>query len=57
MKQKKENCLFGAVKVTKHVDVDLQKYAGYSIGFDRKGPYSIGNEVGRNVKIFGVDMC
>ena len=32
-----ENCLFGAVKLTKHVDVDLYKYFGYSIGFDRKG--------------------
>ena len=32
-----ENCLFGAVKLTKHVDVDLYKYSGYGIGFDRKG--------------------
>ena len=32
-----EHCLFGAVKVTKHVDVDLYKYSGYGIGFDRKG--------------------
>ena len=33
-----ENCLFGAVKVTKHNnDVDLYKYSGYSIGFGRKG--------------------
>ena len=51
-----ENCLFGAVKLTKHVDVDLYKYSGYGIGFDRKGFYSIGDEVGRNVIIFGVDM-
>ena len=51
-----ENCLFGAVKLTKHVDVDLYKYSGYGIGFDRKGSYSIGDEVGRNVIIFGVDM-
>ena len=51
-----ENCLFGAVKLTKHVDVDLYKYSGYGIGFDRKGSYSIGNEIGRNVIIFGVDM-
>ena len=51
-----ENCLFGAVKLTKHVDVDQYKYSGYGIGFDRKGSYSIGNEVGRNVIIFGVDM-
>ena len=51
-----ENCLFGAVKLTKHVDVNLYKYSGYGIGFDRKGPYSICNEIGRNVIIFGVDM-
>ena len=30
--------------------------SGYGIGFDRKGSYSIGNEIGRNVIIFGVDM-
>ena len=51
-----ENCLFGAVKLTKHVDVDLYKYSGYGIGFDKKGSYSIGIEVVRNVIIFGVDM-
>ena len=51
-----ENCLFGAVKLTKHVDVDQYKYSGYGIGFDRKGSYSIGNEIGRNVILFGVDM-
>ena len=45
-----ENCLFGAVKLTKHVDVDLYKYSGYGVGFDRKGSCSIGDEVGRNVK-------
>ena len=48
--------MFGAVELAKHVDVDLYKYSGYSIGFDRKESYSIGNEVGRNVMIFGVDM-
>ena len=51
-----ENCLFGVVKLTKHVDVGQYKYSGYGIGFDRKGSYSIGNEIGRNVIIFGVDM-
>ena len=49
-----ENCLFGAVKVKqKHVDADLYKYSGYGIGFDRKGSYSIDNEIGRNLIIFG----
>ena len=32
-----ENCLFGAVNLTKHVDVDQYKYSEYGIGFDRKG--------------------
>ena len=32
-----ENCLFGAVKLTKHIDIDQYKYTGYGIGFDRKG--------------------
>ena len=31
-----ENCLFGAVKLTKHPDIDKYKYAGYGIEFDRK---------------------
>ena len=51
-----ENCLFGAVKSTKHVDVEFYKYSGYGIGFDRKGICSIGDEIGRNVISFGVDM-
>ena len=51
-----ENCLFGAVKLTQHVNVDLYKHSGYGIGFDRKGFFSVGDEVGRNVKIFGVGM-
>ena len=51
-----KNCLFGAVKLTKHVDIDLYKYSGYGIGFDRKWFSSIGDEVGRNVITFGVDM-
>ena len=48
--------MFGAVTLTKHVDVDLYKYSGYGVGFDRKGFFSIGNEIGRNTIIFGVDM-
>ena len=51
-----ENCLFGAVKLTKPSDIDKYKYSGYGIGFDRKGFFSLGNEIGRNVIIFGVDM-
>ena len=51
-----ENCLFGAIRLTKHVDVDLYKYSGYGIRFDRKRFFSVGNEVGRNVITFGADM-
>ena len=51
-----ENDLFGAVKLTNHVDIDSYKYSGYGTGFDRKASYSIGNEIGKNVIIFGVDM-
>ena len=51
-----ENCLFGAVKLTKHADFDLYKYSGYGIGLDRKGFFSIGDEFSRSVIIFGVDM-
>ena len=48
--------MFGAVKLTKHVDIDQCKYSEYGIGFFRKGSYSIGNEIGRNTIIFGVNM-
>ena len=30
-----ENCLFGAVSLTKNVDIDRYKYFGYGIGFNR----------------------
>ena len=49
------NALFGAVKLTKNADIDKYKYSGYGIGFDGTGYYSIGNELGRNVIIFGAD--
>ena len=49
--------MFGAVKLTKHVDVHSYKYSGYGIGFNSKGFFShpLGG-TGRNVLIFGVDM-
>ena len=51
-----ENCLFGAVKLTKHVDINQYKYSGYGMGLDKKGFLSNSNEIGRNIIIFGVDM-
>ena len=52
-----ENCLFGAVTLTKNVNIDKYGYSGYGIGFDRKGSLSLpGGGYGQNVLIFGVDM-
>ena len=51
-----ENSLLGAVKLTKHVDIDLYKDSGYGIGLDRKGFFFTGDEAGKNVIISGVDM-
>ena len=36
-----ENCLFGAVKLTKNTDIDKYGYSGYGIGFDRHGIFSL----------------
>ena len=52
-----QNCLFGAVKLTKNADIDKYKYSGYVIGFDSRGSFThpIGG-YGRNVIIFGADL-
>ena len=44
------------MKLKRYVDVDLHKYSGYGIGFNKKGSYSIGGKIGRNVIIFGVHI-
>ena len=52
-----EDCLFGAVSLTKNADIDKYKYSGYGIGFDRHGSFSSpGIGLGRSVIIFGADM-
>ena len=51
-----ENCLFGAVSLSKNVDIDQYKYSGYGIGFDRGGEFSLGNGLRRNCIIFGADL-
>ena len=51
-----ENCLFRSVKLTKNADIDKYGCSGYGIGFDRNTSFSVGNEIGKNVIIFGVDM-
>ena len=48
--------MFGAVTLAKNADINKYKYSGFGIGFDRRGSFSFGNGVGRNVIIFGVDM-
>ena len=52
-----ENCLFGAVSVTKNADIDEYKYFGCGIVFDTHGFFShpSGGTV-RNVIIFRVNM-
>ena len=55
-----ENCLFGAVKLTKdavtnstNISRKKYKYSGYGIGFDRRGIFSVpSGEFGQNVIIF-----
>ena len=42
--------------LTKNADIYKYKYSRYGIGFDRGNVYSVYNEFGRNVIIFGVDM-
>ena len=52
-----EICLFGAVKLTRHVGVGLYKYSWYGIEFDRKEFFSHpSGGTDKNVIIFGVDM-
>ena len=48
--------MFGSVKLTKNTDIDKYGYSGYGIGFDRETYFSFGNDIGKNVIIFGVDM-
>ena len=52
-----ENCLFGAVRITKNTDVNKYRCSGYGTGFDGKGVFSHPTgSFGNNAIIFGVDM-
>ena len=52
-----QNCLFGAVTLTKNADIDKYGYCGYGIGFNRKSKFSFPNVgFGQNVLIFGAEM-
>ena len=52
-----ENCLFGAVSLTKNIIIDKYKYSAYGIGFDRHGfsSHRIGG-TGRNLIICVADI-
>ena len=51
-----QNCLFGAVKITKDVNTSNYKYVGYEICFDEGSSFSIGNITnGKNIIILGCD--
>ena len=51
-----QNCLFGAVKLTKDVNTSNYKYVGYGICFDECSNFSIGNITnGKNIIILGCD--
>ena len=53
-----KNCLFGAVTLTKDVDIEKYGYSGYGIGFDRSGRFLFpGGRFGQRVIIFRADMC
>ena len=52
-----ENCLFGAISLTKNAVIDKCKYSGYGIGFDRHGTFNFDTRgFGRNCIIFGADL-
>ena len=52
-----ENCLFGAIKLTKNADISKCKDSVYDIGFDGKGAFSHpSGGFGNNATIFGVEM-
>ena len=52
-----QNCLFGAVELTRNSDIDKCEYAGYGIGFVSKGTCShLSGGTGGNAVIFGADI-
>ena len=52
-----KNCLFGAVTLTKNVDIDKYGNSGYGIGFDRRSSFSFPEGgISQNLLIFGADV-
>ena len=51
-----DDCLFGAVKLTKNVNPNKYRYSGHGKGFNARLQFSLSNgEWGLNAVIFGVD--
>ena len=51
-----DNCLFGAVKLSKNTDPDKYSHSGYGIGFDARLQFSLADRSsGENVVIFGAN--
>ena len=51
-----ENCLFGAVNLTKNNYIHKYKYSEYGVESCKKESFSVGNGFSRNCIIFGVNM-
>ena len=52
-----ENCLFGAIRLVKNVDIDKHKYLGYGTGFDARGTFLFSDgSFPQTVIIFGADL-
>ena len=47
--------MFRATNIVKDSDKEKCVYSSYAIAFDRKGNWSFGNDLAKNVIIFGVD--
>ena len=50
-----KNCLFGATNIVKNSDKEKYVYSWYGITFDSIGSWSFGDNLARNVIIFGLD--
>ena len=50
-----KNCLFGATNISKNSDKENYVYSGYRITFNSTYWWSFGNDIAKNVIIFGAD--
>ena len=47
--------MFGVTNIGKNSDKEKYVYSGYGIAFDGKGEQSFGDDLTKNVTVFGVD--